>query len=444
MIVLKFGGTSIQSAEMIDQALAVAVEQLKLAPVMVCSAMGKTTDRLVEIAVHANNGETEKAQQKLHEVKELHYGTVRNFLTGKHLETALSRLNGLFEELSSLVKGLLLLKECTPRSNDALLSFGELLSTTIVYCRALSLNIDVELLDSRDFITTDDTFTAATPDIPVTYEKIQNGVKPIKDRLYIAQGFIGRNDGGATTTLGRGGSDFTAALFGAALAADEVQIWTDVHGIMTSDPRIVADAMTIPEISYEEAAELAYFGAKVVHPSTIQPAVEHNIPVHVKNTNDHRGASTTIKGKVPEKGLRAIAGKKDITLINITSTRMLNAYGFLRRMFSIFDTYKTPVDLIATSEVSVSLTIDNISYVQHIIKELQEIGKVTIEKNKSMLCLVGKNFWKDPAFVSRVFSTLSPTQIRLISLGSSDTNLSLVVQEDFFEDSILKLHREFF
>jgi aspartate kinase len=444
MIVLKFGGTSVQNAEWINRAIDITDSQIKKSPVMVCSAMGKTTDRLVDIETCANNGDSSGAEKQLQQLKDAHFGTAQDFLTGETLVKASTRLHELFEEMSSLVKGLILLKECTPRSHDALLSFGELLSTTLIYYRALQRGIDAVFVDSRECITTDDHFTSAVPLLEETDKTIKNKITPQSGKLFIAQGFIARNKNGATTTLGRGGSDFSATLYGAALEAEEVQIWTDVNGIMTSDPRIVPGAYTIPRISYEEAAELAYFGAKVVHPSTIQPAVEKNIPVVVKNTRNVDGDFSTITVSAAEKGLRAIAGKKNITLINISSSRMLNAYGFLKRIFAIFDTYKTPVDLIATSEVSVSMTIDNPSAIDAIVRELEEIGIVTIEQNRSMICLVGKDFWKDSQFVARVFSSLAPTQVRMISLGSSDINLSLVVQEEQFESSIQKLHSEFF
>ncbi|HUZ17898.1 MAG TPA: lysine-sensitive aspartokinase 3, partial [Spirochaetia bacterium] len=214
--------------------------------------------------------------------------------------------------------------------------------------------------------------------------------------------------------------------------------------IMTSDPRVVPAARTIHSISYNEAAELAYFGAKVVHPSTIQPAVESGIPVHVKNTSDPNGAGTLIVERVDGTGLRAIAGKKDITLIHISSTRMLNAYGFLSRIFTIFERHRTPVDLIATSEVSVSMSIDNAQALSEIVAELKEIGRVDVEGALAIICLVGQELWKDSGFLAKVFSALKETPIRMISLGSSDINLSLVVPVKMMDTTIQTLHDEFF
>jgi aspartate kinase len=304
--------------------------------------------------------------------------------------------------------------------------------------------MEAELLDSRDLIKTDDNFTAAAPIEDLTQRQVTSHVRAKPGMLIIVQGFIASTTGGATTTLGRGGSDYTATIIGAALRAEEVQIWTDVTGIMTSDPRIAKSARTVEKISYREAAELAYFGAKVIHPSTIQPAVNLGIPVWVKNTFLPQESGTCIIPNVPGIGLRAIACKKGITLINISSSRMLQAYGFLRRIFEIFEKHQTAVDLIATSEVSVSVTIDNASAVNAIARELSEIGTVGVESDKSIVCLVGQDLWKDTRFLARAFSSLKGTPVRMISLGSSDINLSFVVPVEATEDAVRTLHEEFF
>ena len=283
-----------------------------------------------------------------------------------------------------------------------------------------------------------------SPVFKLTNKKIVEYVKPEKNKLIIAQGFISSTESGSTTTLGRGGSDYTATILGSALNAEEVQIWTDVDGILTTDPRLVKNAKTMTTISYVEAAELAFFGAKVVHPSTIQPAVEKRIPVVVKNTRNPSAPGTRIIKDAVSSGLTGIAGKKNVTLINITSSRMLNAYGFLSRIFTIFNKYQTPVDLISTSEVSVSMTIEDTKNLSSIIAELEMIGNTSIESNCGIICLVGKNIWKDSSLISRIFSTLSPATIKMISLGSSDVNLSMVLAQDEIDNTIIKLHKEFF
>ncbi|MDR2587999.1 MAG: aspartate kinase, partial [Spirochaetales bacterium] len=242
----------------------------------------------------------------------------------------------------------------------------------------------------------------------------------------------------------RGGSDFSATIIGAALGAGRVEIWTDVSGILTTDPRLIPGAAAIPEMSYAEAAELAFFGAKVVHPSSIQPAVEKNIPVWVKNTKAPQDPGTALSGETRGRGMRAIAFKKNITLINVASSRMLNAYGFLSRMFAVFEKHKTPVDLIATSEVSVSMSVESSARLKEIVKDLEEFSSAEVSKNRAIISLVGKEVWQESGFLVRVFSALGPIPVRMISLGASHINLSLVVPEEHCEEAVKLLHKEFF
>ncbi len=444
MIVLKFGGTSVQNAEMMDATLSIVEGQLDRAPVLVSSAMSRVTDQLQDIARRVGEGREAESEALLESVLERHVTCARSFLSGENLARCEKELGAVCAELRAIIKALVLLKEWSKRSNDAILSFGERLSTIILVHRAHERGIEAELLDSRDLIKTDDNFTAAVPIEDLTQRQVTSHVRAKPGLMIILQGFIASTTGGATTTLGRGGSDYTATIVGAALRAEEVQIWTDVTGIMTSDPRIAKSARTIEKISYREAAELAYFGAKVIHPSTIQPAVNLGIPVWVKNTFRPQDAGTCIIPNVPGIGLKAIACKKGITLINISSSRMLLAYGFLRRIFEIFEKHQTAVDLIATSEVSVSVTIDNASEVNAIARELSEIGTVGVEADKSIICLVGQDLWKDTRFLARAFSSLKGTPVRMISLGSSDINLSFVVPVEATEDAVRTLHDEFF
>ncbi len=444
MIVLKFGGTSVQNAEMMDATLAIVQRQIDRAPVLVSSAMSKVTDQLQEIAKLVGAGSESEAEAILSAVLERHLACCRSFLTAKNLAQCEGDLNTVCDELRAFIKALAMLKEWSKRSNDAILSFGERLATIVLLHRARERGMQAELFDSRDLVKTDDSFTSAVPIEDLTNRLISSRVRPQPGRLAIMQGFIASTSGGATTTLGRGGSDYTATIVGAALRAEEVQIWTDVTGIMTSDPRIVKNARTIDQISYREAAELAYFGAKVIHPSTIQPAINLGIPVWVKNTFRPDDAGTKIVPSIPGSGLKAIACKKGITLVSISSSRMLLAYGFLRRIFEIFEKYLTPVDLIATSEVSVSVTIDNPAAVNNIARDLSEIGTVGVEAEKSIICLVGQDLWKDTVFLARVFSSLKSTPVRMICLGASDINLSLVVPVESTEESVCRLHEEFF
>ena len=449
MIVLKFGGSSVQDAARMDRVLDIASDQIGRAPVLVSSAMGKTTDSLVRVSENAVSGNVQAAFDEVERMRKHHTETAEAFLSGANLAEARETLTALLNELLSLVKGLVLIRECTPRTSDALVSFGERLATTLLYYRAIERNVRAMLLDSRTFIRTDEEFTHAAVNFEATNRLTAELVHPTAGTLLIAQGFIGSTERGVTTTLGRGGSDYSATIIGSALDAEEVQIWTDVNGIMTSDPRIAPNAVTIPSISYAEAAELAYFGAKVVHPSTIQPAVEKGIPVWVKNTGDPEGMATCISDRRGEAGLRAIASKKRITVITIDSSRMLNAYGFLSAIFSVFEEHRISVDLIATSEVSVSMTVDSPtgnarSAYERAIADLAKYGRVTVEENESIVCLVGRDLWKETTFIARVFAVLQGTPVRMISLGSSDINLSLVVPESESDRCVRSLHGEFF
>jgi aspartate kinase len=444
MIVLKFGGTSVQNAEMMDKAITIAADQIQRGPVLVASAMSKVTDQLQEIARLVGAGSDQKAMEILDGLAARHAACAREFLSGARLAECEKELAAVFAELAAIIKALALLKEWSRRSNDAILSFGERLSTVILVHRARERGLTAELYDARELIRTDDNFTQAAPIEDLTARLVSSRMRTGPGILAITQGFIASTTGGATTTLGRGGSDYTATIIGAALKAEEVQIWTDVTGIMTSDPRIVPGARTIAQIGYREAAELAYFGAKVIHPSTIQPAVNLGIPVWVKNTFKPADPGTRIVANAPGHGVKAIASKRGITLVSVNSSRMLLAYGFLRRIFEIFEKHQTAVDLIATSEVSVSVTIDNASAVDAIARDLSEIGTVGVETDKSIVCLVGQDLWKDTVFLARVFTALKTTPVRMISLGASDINLSLVVPVENTEDSVRGLHAEFF
>lgn len=444
MIVLKFGGTSVKDCQWMDTSLDIVNNQIGRAPVMVSSAMATVTNKLVDISQFAAEKNEKGITDAIEGLQKIHIDTASGFLTGDNLKNALESMDKLFKQLFSFAKGLFLLQELSPKSSDMLLSFGEKFSTIILYYRALERNISVELVDAGKIIITDNNFTSASPLYEETNKRIAKYIKPEKGKIIITQGFISSTIDGVTTTLGRGGSDFTATIIGAALDAEEVQIWTDVDGILTTDPRLVAEAKRIEKITYSEAAELAFFGAKVVHPSTILPAVKKKIPVLVKNTKNIECSGTAIIEETGCKGLTGIAGKKKITLINITSYRMLNAYGFLSKIFAVFNKYKTPVDLISTSEVSVSMTIENTKNIDFIKSELEEFGKISVESDNGIICLVGNHIWKDSILLQKVFGTLSSTSIKMISLGASDVNLSIVLPQDDIDETIKKLHKALF
>lgn len=450
MIVLKFGGTSVRNAEWIGRVLDITADRLDEAPVLVSSAMGKTTDRLVELGETARAGDRDGVTRAGESLVSEHRRALEALTAAaapedrSRWQAALDEITG---ELETLLQGVLLIRDLSPRSADALLSFGERLATTIIAAAAEARGIPTTLLDSRSLVRTDDEFGSARPDFAVTRSLIGAAVAPRRGHLFVAQGFLGSTSTGITTTLGRGGSDFSATIFGAALGADRVEIWTDVDGIMTADPRRVPTARTIAEVSYSEAAELAYFGARVIHPATMVPAVEASIPVRVCNTGNPDGPTTLISANPETTGLRALAGRGGVTIITLHSSRMLNAWGFLSRMFQLFERHRISVDLIATSEVSVSVSVDVPVPPAALISELETLGRVTVDAEKAVVSLVGERLWRDPALVRDVFAAIasaSEHRVEMISLGSSDTNLSVVVSESSYDSVVSALHRRFF
>jgi aspartate kinase len=356
----------------------------------------------------------------------------------------MTQIQELAEQLQGLVHGIGLLRECSPRTRDAVLSFGERLSTRVLSAAARSQGIPTELIDARALIQTDELFGAATPDREATRALARDNLRPEAGKLIVTQGFIASTADNVTTTLGRGGSDFTATILGEAIGAAEVQIWTDVDGIMTADPRVIPGARTVDAIPYEEAAELAFFGAKVVHPSTIMPAVEAGIPVWVKNTERPDAPGTLVDAVANKSGIRAVATKRCVTVVTVHSSRMLNAYGFLRALFAVFEDHRVSVDLVATSEVSVSVTLEGDVDTANLAEDLRSLGSVTVEPDKSIVCLVGRDVLRDASFISRVFRSVAPTPVRMITLGSSDVNLSMVVPDSETEAVLRRLHEELF
>ncbi len=438
MIVMKFGGSSVESAAAIDRVASIVRARLERKPVVVVSAMGKTTNRLLAIAQSAVSGDRAGALAHLDELEAytLHEGGAVGGAIAAH-----------FHELAELVQGLAILGELTPRSIDAIAAYGERLSSLIVAERFRANGLDAVQADSREYVVTDGRHTLAAPLYPETYERLAKRLGPIaRQQVMVMGGFIGSTLAGATTTLGRGGSDFSASIIGAGLEAEEIQIWTDVDGMLTCDPRIAEIGHRVKAISFGEAAELAYFGAKVLHPSTVLPAVEKNIPVLILNSRRPESEGTRIVAEsVPcVNAFKAIACKQGIASVHIRSTRMLMAHGFLRRIFEVFDRYETPVDMVATSEISVSLTIDNVQRLEAILTELREFAEASVETGQAIVCMVGDNIGATRGIAGRVFQAMNGTNIRMISQGASNLNLSFVVAASDLVASVTALHREFF
>jgi aspartate kinase len=431
MVVMKFGGTSVESAQAIARLAAIVRERLHLQPIVVVSAMGKTTNRLLEAAHLAIQGQREPALAKIEDLKSYHHREADGFGAAPVIESH-------FQELMELIRGLAILGELTPRSIDAISSFGERISSAVV-----ALALEAEHLDSRSVIVTDERHSAAAPLLPETYERLK---AHSWGRLTVMGGFIGATLKGVTSTLGRGGSDFTASIVGAGVDSEEIQIWTDVDGMLTCDPTVVPGGRRVKSISFAEAAELAYFGAKVLHPSTVMPAIEKNIPVLILNSRRPEVSGTRITANPPVTSAvaKSIACKKNITVVNIQSSRMLMAHGFLRRIFEVFDRHETPVDMIATSEVSVSLTIDNTANLDAVRADLEQFSEVDIESHNAIVCLVGDNIRWQAGVAHRVFRALDSVNVRMISQGASLRNLGLVVAQADLKDAVEKLHAEFF
>jgi aspartate kinase len=447
MIVMKFGGTSVESAAAIERVAAIVKARAGRHPIVVVSAMGKTTNKLLALAQAAIDGKREDYIRQLHDLRDFHSREARRVVPLAHRAELDRTLDDHFQEMTELVKGIAVIGELTPRSIDAISSYGERLSSYIVALAFEHFGLPAVHVDSRRLIVTDRRHTQASPLFDLTYERLAEVLPPLAaEKVVVMGGFIGSTEEGVTTTLGRGGSDFTASIVGAGIGAEEIQIWTDVDGMLTADPTILAGGHRVKTISFAEAAELAYFGAKVLHPSTVIPAVERNIPVLILNSRRPDVPGTRIvSGAVHcSNAVKSIACKRKITLVNIHSTRMLMAHGFLRRIFEIFDRHGTPVDMVATSEVSVSLTIDNTAQTERICEELREFSEVSMEPEQAIVCLVGENIRYTPGVAARVFNALHSLNIRMISQGASLLNLSVVVAEKDLRQAVASLHAEFF
>jgi aspartate kinase len=448
MIVCKFGGTSVQDAEAMLRVAQIIHARRKKQPVVVASAMGKTTNQLLEIAQTAVKGKRQDALDLLAKVKDKHIKEAQKMGIAVSEDWVLETINVYFKEMRDLVKGLSALGELTPRVTDAMASYGERLSTAILTQVLENQGIPSQLMDARHCVLTDDNFTRAAVSFDRTDPAIIENLRPaIKaGKVPVFQGFIGSTRDGITTTIGRGGSDYSASIVGAALDVDDIQIWTDVDGIMTTDPRMVPEARRIKAISFDEAAELAYFGAKVLHPATLVPAVRKKIPVHVLNSYKPDQEGTLITDEAPpcENPVKAIAYKRGITVVNIASTRMLMAHGFLKKIFEIFDHFKVPVDVVATSEVSVSLTVDETSRLWDIVTELKKIGEVNVEGSKAIVCCVGDNLRNIPGVPHIAFSALQDISIQIISQGASAINITFVIDEERLPEAVRGLHDSFF
>src|ERR1041384_235941 len=448
MIVMKFGGTSVQDAQAIERAAAIVGARLSQKPVVVVSAMAKVTDQLLAMARAAGDGDRDKAIDLCRKLQERHYDTAGELLGTARFTTFHNELAGEFEALDQLLRGIVAVGELTPRTSDNVASYGELLSSKLVAAAFSARGFDAEVVDSRDCIVTDTNHMRAAPLFDETNARLKETVQPLlgAGRVPVMGGFIAATREGVATTLGRGGSDFSAAIVGAALDAERIEIWTDVDGMMTTDPNLCPDARRIKTISFDEAAELAYFGAKVLHPATVLPAVQKNIPVYILNSRNSSCEGTRIAARAPQTRnfFKAIAAKKRITIVDVAAPRMLLAHGFLKSIFDAFDRHRIPIDVVSTSEVSVSLTVDSNESIPALAADLAKLADVKYEGRKAIACLVGENLRETPGLAARVFAELTDVKIRMISQGASEINLTFVIEEDSVPDVIKRLHKAFF
>ncbi|MEX2177699.1 MAG: lysine-sensitive aspartokinase 3 [Gemmatimonadaceae bacterium] len=448
MIVCKFGGTSVGDAEAIRRTAGIVQSRLDRQPIVVVSALGGATNTLLALAEQASRGQLIGALRAVEGLRERHLRETSALLgTGDEGADIGAELSGICDELASLAEALSVLGHMTPRSLDAVASFGEQLSSIMCATAFSKLGIPAEHVDARRIMITDDQFTRAEPQPDAIADAARQILLPImrEGRVPVLGGYIGSTSaGGITTTLGRGGSDYSASLLGAALKADCIEIWTDVDGLLTADPRVVPGSRTIEQVGFEEASELASFGAKVLHPYTIAPAVRIGIPVCVLNSRNPEGRGTLITFDAPKRPVTAIAGKSDVTLVKVRSPRMLLTEGFLRELFAVFERHKTSVDVVATSEVSVSVTVDDASRLEELLVDLRQLGDVAIERNRGIVALVGASLSDHSEAMSRALHAIGDTRIQMLSLSATGINLTIVVDGDEVNALMQRLHAEFF
>jgi aspartate kinase len=439
MQVWKFGGTSVGKPERMKSIRSLITEDGK-PKFVVLSALSGSTNTLLSISESLNTGNASEAKAKATELR-AHYD---QFLTELYSTPAgLGKGQSIVEKEFNFIDSLIATTPYTVKQEKEMVALGELLSTQIFEAFLQEEGVSSALLPALDFMVIDED---NEPVLSLIEQKLAVVLAPIKDKqIFVTQGFICRNPAGEVDNLKRGGSDYTASLIGGAIQAEEVQIWTDIDGMHNNDPRIVKNTFPIRELSFAEAAELAYFGAKILHPSTITPAKLKGVPVRLKNTMEPSAFGTLISEKSTDIEIKAIAAKDNITAIYIHSTRMLNAYGFLKRVFEVFEKYKTPVDMITTSEVSVSVTIDQTTHLDAIMSELREFAELEDpDMNQVIICIVG-NFWADKEGIAiKVLEAIKKIPIRMISYGASEHNISLLVDASHKNDALNALNEGLF
>lgn len=437
MKVLKFGGTSVGTPQRMHEVARLITREAE-PKIVVLSAVSGTTNTLVQISEHLRAGKEDAASEVISSL----YAKYKSFVPELvSTDDARQRGQQLVDEHFSFLEGLTA-SGFTAAKEREVLAQGELLSTRLFYEYLKEKKIEAELLPALDFMVIDD---HKEPVLDKIREKLQHILSGYSgEKIFITQGFICRNAAGEVDNLRRGGSDYSASLIGGVLKAEEVQIWTDISGMHNNDPRIVKNTYPIARLSFDEAAELAYFGAKILHPSSILPAQRFNVPVRLLNTMEPEAEGTLIGPETESSGVRAVAAKDGITAIKIKSSRMLMAYGFLRTVFEIFERYRTPIDMITTSEVAVSVTIDDNTYLAQILSALNELGQVEVDKNQAIVCLVGYQLVEQRGIVTKALESLHHIPLRMISYGGSRHNVSILIDEKYKVDALTSLNENLF
>ena len=451
MVVQKFGGTSVADPAAIRRLIDIvrtARSRDGRGPAVVVSAMSGVTDALLAVAAAAGSSRQDEALARVEQLKQRHLAAAADLVPGAEQASLAQYIAEAFDQLSAIVRALAVLREVSPRTLDVVAAMGELLSSHVVAAALREAGIPADWIDARRAIVTNDDHTRAAPLMRETTAAMRAAVLPALDagRVPVLGGFVGATADGHTTTLGRGGSDYSGALVGAGVDAAEIQIWTDVDGMLTADPRVIAAPRLVSRLSFAEAAELAYFGAKVLHPSTILPAVERDIPVRILNSMRPDGTGTLITAAPSLDGspLTGLASKRGVTVIDITSTRMLMAHGFLRQVFEVFERFRTAVDVVTTSEVSVSVTVDDRRYVDAIMQELSAFAEVSSDTDMALLCAVGDRLRDEPGIAARVVAVLEEVPLKMISQAASRWNITVVLRQSDLAHAMQRLHEEFF
>lgn len=445
MIVMKFGGTSVEDAAAIERVGGIVRGRLRHRPVVVVSAMSKVTDQLHTMARAASGGDVDSALSLSRSMRDRHQVAASRLLPRRDYEQFRLGLAAHFDQLDQLLRGIAAVGELSPRTTDYVLSFGEVLSSTIVSAGFAALGINAILVDSRECIVTDAQHTHAVPQFDETNRRLQARLQPLLEegRVPVMGGFIAATAEGVTSTIGRGGSDFSAAIVGAALEATRIEIWTDVDGMKTTDPNLCSEARRLAEVSFDEAAEMAFFGAKVLHPATVLPAMQSNIPVFVLNSRNPRSPGTCVRARARRSrtAIKAIAVKKNMAIVTVKAPRMLEQHGYLHDVFQVFKRYQVTVDTVSTSEVSVSLTVDSKLDLSHVAEDLRAIADVEIEPEKAIICVIGDNLRGTPGTLARVFGAIADINVRMVSQGASEINISFVIEEKDVPEAVRRLHR---